>query len=399
MEKRYEKMWVSSLAKRTERLKRSAIRELLKVTQYPDVISFAGGLPAPEFFPKREVEEACRYLIPTKGEIILQYGTTEGVPELKEFLSKKMRKYGVPAEPENILLTCGSQQALDLIGKVFINEGDRILVSEPTYLGALQAWGLYGPEFVTCRMDDDGVLIEDVEKALKEGSVKFMYMLPNFHNPAGVTIPLERRKKLGELAEKYDTFIVEDDPYGDLRYEGEDITPLIVLKKERVIYLSTFSKTLTPGFRLGWMVAPEFTLEKIMQAKQGADLHTGTFVQYIANDLCQRGILRSHVEKLRKVYKERRDVMLKSLEKYFPKKAKWTHPKGGLFLWVTLPEAIDVEKIFEKAKEKKVAFVPGYAFYPKGGGRNTFRLNFSCTPPDKTRIGIERLGKILKEEL
>lgn len=399
MEKRYEKMWVSSLAKRTERLKRSAIRELLKVTQYPDVISFAGGLPAPEFFPKREVEEACRYLIPTKGEIILQYGTTEGVPELKEFLSKKMRKYGVPAEPENILLTCGSQQALDLIGKVFINEGDRILVSEPTYLGALQAWGLYGPEFVTCRMDDDGVLIEDVEKALKEGSVKFMYMLPNFHNPAGVTIPLERRKKLGELAEKYDTFIVEDDPYGDLRYEGEDITPLIVIKKERVIYLSTFSKTLTPGFRLGWMVAPEFTLAKIMQAKQGADLHTGTFVQYIANDLCQRGILRAHVEKLRKVYKERRDVMLESLEKYFPKKAKWTHPKGGLFLWVTLPEGIDIEKIFENAKEKKVAFVPGYAFYPKGGGRNTFRLNFSFTPPDKTRIGIERLGKILKEEL
>ncbi|MEA1912697.1 MAG: PLP-dependent aminotransferase family protein [candidate division WOR-3 bacterium] len=399
MEKKYEDMWLSSLSKRSKRLQSSVIRELLKVTQYPEVVSFAGGLPAPEFFPKREIEEACRHLIPRNGEKMLQYGATEGVPELKEFLSEKMRKYGVPSEPENILLTSGSQQALDLIGKVFINEGDRVLVSEPTYLGALQAWWLYGPEFVTCGMDEDGVIISEVEDVLKEGPVKFMYMLPNFHNPAGVTISLERRKRLVQLAEKYNTFIVEDDPYGELRYEGEDITPIIVLKKERVIYLSTFSKTLCPGFRLGWIVAPKLTLKKIIQAKQGADLHTGTFVQYIVNDLCQRGILKAHVAKLKKVYKERRDVMLESLEKYFPKEARWTYPKGGLFLWVTLPEGTDTEVLFEKGKKNNVAFVPGLAFYPNEKGRNTMRLNFSNTPPDRIREGIKRLGEMLKEEL
>lgn len=399
MEKSYRKMWESSFAKRTERLTGSVIRELLKITQCPDVISFAGGMPAPEFFPKREVEEACRHLIPTKGEVMLQYGATEGITELKEFLSRKMRKYGVPADPENILLTCGSQQALDLIGKVFINEGDRILISEPTYLGALQAWKLYGPEFITCKMDDDGVIIEEVEKSLKKGPVKFMYMLPNFHNPAGVTISLDRRKRLVELAEEYNTFIVEDDPYGELRYEGEHITPLIVLEKERVIYMSTFSKTLAPGFRLGWIVAPEFTLGKIIQAKQGADLHTGTFVQYIANDICQRGALKAHVEKLCYIYKERRDVMLQSLEEYFPKEAKWMHPKGGLFLWVTLPEDVDCTALFEMAKDNKVAFVPGFAFYPYEGGKNAMRLNFSNTTPDKIKEGIKRLGEMLKEKL
>ncbi|MCK4526721.1 PLP-dependent aminotransferase family protein [candidate division WOR-3 bacterium] len=399
MEKRYEEIWKSSLAKRAGRLKRSIIRELLKVTQFPEVISFAGGLPAPEFFPTREIEEACRYLLPIKGKVMLQYGPTEGLPELKKFLAKKVRKYGVPAVPENILLTCGSQQALDLLGKVFINEGDRILITAPTYLGALQAWRLYGPEFVTCGMDDDGVIVEEAEKVLKEGPVKFMYMLPNFHNPAGVTITSERREKLVELAEKYDTLIVEDDPYGELRYEGKDLTPIISLKKERVIYLATFSKTLTPGLRLGWILAPECALSKIIQAKQGADLHTGTFVQYIVNDLCQRGILKAHVEKLRKLYKERRDVMLESMEENFPKEVKWTHPKGGLFLWVTLPNKVDTKKLFEEAKKKKVAFVPGFAFYPYEGGKNTFRLNFSNTPPDKTREGIKRLGKLLKEEL
>ncbi|MEA3432656.1 MAG: PLP-dependent aminotransferase family protein [candidate division WOR-3 bacterium] len=397
MNKVYTDMWKDSMAVRTKRLKSSVIRELLKITQYPEVISFAGGLPAPELFPIREIQEACDCLLPRKGEIMLQYGATEGVTELKEFLSRKMKKYGVPSEPENVLLTSGSQQALDLIGKVFLNKGDKILVTGPTYLGAIQAWRLYGPEFVTCGMDDDGVIIEEMEDILKQDNIKFMYMLPNFHNPAGVTIPLDRRKRIIELAEKYNTFIIEDDPYGELRYEGKDITPLIVMKKERVIYLATFSKTLTPGLRLGWIVAPESTLSKIIQAKQGADLHTGTFVQYVVNDLCQRGILKSHVEKLKKVYKERRDIMLESMEKHFPEGVKWTHPRGGLFLWVKLPEDKDTEILFEKAKENNVAFVPGYAFFPNEGGRNTMRLNFSNTTPDKTKEGIKRLGEILKQ--
>ncbi len=399
MDKQYDEMWESSFSKRTNRLTSSVIRELLKITQMPDVISFAGGMPAPEFFPKREVMEACNHIIPEKGEIVLQYGQTEGVADLKRYLSKAMRKYGVPADPVNILPTAGSQQALDLIGKIFIDEGDRIIVSEPTYVGALQAWNLYGPKYATCKMDDDGVIIEDVEKALKEGPVKFMYMLPNFHNPAGVTISLERRKKLVELADEYNIFIVEDDPYGELRYEGEDITPMIVLKKERVIYLSTFSKTLAPGIRLGWIVAPEFTMAKFLQAKQGADLHTGTFVQHIANDICQRGVLKAHVEKLKVIYKERRDVMLESLEEHFPKEVKWTRPEGGLFLWVTLPEDVDAEVIFEMAKVNKVAFVPGCAFFPYEGGRHSMRLNFSNTTPEKIREGIKKLAEIVKERI
>ena len=395
-----EKIWGKTFAKRTEKIKSSVIRELLKITQQPDIISFAGGLPAPELFPIREIEEACRYLLPRLGQKMLQYSPTEGIQQLKEFLAEKMQKYGVPAEPENILPTHGSQQALDLIGKVFINEGDKILTSRPTYLGAIQAWNAYAPEYMTVRMDDHGMIVDEMEEILKNHKIKFIYVLPNFHNPAGVTLSLERRKKITELAEKYDTFIVEDDPYGELRYEGEDLPTLISMKKERVIYLSTFSKTLAPGLRLAWITAPSFVIRKLVQAKQGADLHTGTFVQYIAWDVADRGIIKAHVKKIREVYKRRRDLMLEAMEKYFPKKGvKWTRPEGGMFLWVILPEGVDTAKLLEKAVERKVAYVPGFAFYPNADdGHNTMRLNFSNASEENIVEGIKRLGELLKEE-
>ena len=319
MEIGIEKMWESSYASRIAKLQSSIIREILKITQKPDVISFAGGLPAPEMFPIRAFEEAARYLLPREGEIMLQYSPTEGFPPLKEFLAEYMRRYDVPAEPSNVLPTNGSQQALDLIGKIFLEEGDAIITSRPTYLGAIQAWNAYNPRYLTVDMDDEGMIVEQIEEHLKSERVKFIYVLPNFHNPAGVTIPLERRKAIVELADKYNVFIVEDDPYGELRFEGDDIPPFVTLRKERVIYLSTFSKTLAPGLRLGWITAPEFVMRKFIQAKQGADLHTGTLVQYLAWDLCDRGILRSHVNKIRMVYKRRRDLMLWAMDEHFPK--------------------------------------------------------------------------------
>ncbi len=398
----YTTNWEEVIADRMKEAKPSAIREILKVAQDPTVISFAGGLPAPELFPIREFREACEYVLTNNGQQALQYGPTEGYRPLKEWIAETVMKYGVPAVPENILLTNGSQQALDLVGKVFLNEGDAIITDEPTYLGAIQAWNPYRPKYITVPLDKQGTRVDKVEEVLKEHKdVKFIYVLPNFHNPAGTTLPLERRQKLVEIAAKYGIFIIEDDPYGELRYEGEDLPPLISLHKENVIYLSTFSKTLAPGVRLGWIIASEQVIQKLVIAKQGSDLHTSTFIQYIVYDICHRGILKPHVKRIRKVYRERRDVMLKAMEEHFPKEGfTWTHPEGGLFLFVWMPEELDAQKLFERAvKEAGVAFVPGSSFYPNGGGKNTMRLNFSCMPPERIKEGIKRLGKILKDEL
>jgi 2-aminoadipate transaminase len=330
------------------------------------------------------------------GSQALQYGTTEGYLPLREFLAESMQKYGVPAVPGNILMTNGSQQALDLIGRVFINNNDKILTDAPTYVGAIQAWRVYKPQFVTTPLDDDGMDPERVEKVLQQGQVKFIYVLPNFHNPAGTTIPYERRQRLVELAAKYGAFIVEDDPYGELRFEGEDVVPLVSMHKENVIYLSTFSKTLSPGIRLGWIVAPESVIARLVQAKQGTDLHTSTFLQYLAHDIVERGFIKRHVRRIRTVYRERRDVMLAAMEEHFPPGVTWTRPQGGLFLWVRMPEHVDAEELLEVAVEEKVAFVPGVAFYPDDKeGRNCMRLNFSNANPEMIQEGIKRLGQAM----
>lgn len=394
--------WETRLAARTARMQSSVIRELLKYTMQPDIISFAGGMPAPEFFPVREFQEACSYVLTHEGQVALQYSPTEGYRPLKEWLAETMSKYGIWVEVENILLVSGSQQGLDLIGKLFVDPGACIITSAPTYLGALQAWNAYEAHYQTVPLDDAGMEVEALEKLLHGCSERpcFIYVLPNFHNPAGTTLPLERRERLVEIARKHDLVIIEDDPYGELRYEGEDITPIFRLAPERTIYLSTFSKTLAPGIRLAWIVAPKPIIARLVQAKQGADLHTGTFVQMIANDICQRGILRQHVKRLRQVYRRRRDTMLEAIEEHWPEGASWTHPQGGLFLWARVPESINTREFLQKALAAKVAYVPGFAFYPgETGGPNAMRLNFSNANEEMINEGIYRLGLALKQEL
>ncbi len=399
--------WEHRFAQRTQRMTSSAIRELLKLTEKPDIISFGGGMPATEVFPIKEFEEACVRVLQTMGSQSLQYGSTEGVKTLRELIAQMSVRNHIDVTPENILITSGSQQALDLLGKILINPGDRILVESPTYLGALQAWAPYGAEYVTVPMDEHGMVTEAVEEALRSGP-KFIYVLPNFQNPTGVSLSLERRKKLIELADRYGVPVVEDDPYGQLRYEGESLPSVVTLDGQlrangdscyrgNVIYLSTFSKILAPGIRLAWVVAPPEVITKLVQAKQGADLHTPTFNQLVAYEVAKTGFLDEHIKLIRKVYHERRDVMLGALDSYFPSGVEWTHPDGGLFLWVETPENVDTTELLKEAVKENVAFVPGVSFFPSGGGHNTMRLNFSNASPEKIRTGISRLGKVLQQ--
>ncbi len=402
-------LWTKRYAQRTRRMQSSAVRELLKLTEQPDVISFAGGLPAPEVFPVKEFQEACQKVLNEHGPKALQYGTTEGYHPLREMIARHTARYGIVVDADHILITSGSQQALDLIGKIFINPGDHVLVEKPTYLGALQAWNAYQVEYVAVGLDDDGMKTDELEGALRSGP-KFLYALPNFHNPAGVTLALARRQKLIELADHYGVPVIEDDPYGQLRYEGEHLPSLVVLDNHyqahngapysgNVIYLSTFSKTLAPGLRLGWVIAPKEIIQKLVQAKQGTDLHTSTFNQMVAYEVARGGFLDKHVRYIREVYHERRDAMFHALERYFPEEVRWTHPQGGLFLWVVLPEHLDAAQVLQEAVKERVAFVPGTAFYPDGAGQNTLRLNFSNATPEKIEEGIKRLGRVLKSIL
>ena len=408
--------WTSRYAARTKGITSSQIRELLKVTQKPGMISFAGGLPAPDVFPVQRFEEACRKVLAEQAALALQYGATEGYTPLRELLANNMARYGIKANVENVLITSGSQQALDLIGKLFINAGDRVLVEAPTYLGALQAFNVYGAEYVSVPSDDNGLCTDLLEQPLRSGP-KFMYVLPNFQNPAGTTLSASRRHDLVLLADKYGIPIVEDDPYGQLRYEGEHLPSLVVLDHENVrrdsgysignvIYLSTFSKTLAPGLRLGWIVAPPEVISKLAQLKQGADLHTSTFTQFVAYEVACDGFLDKHVKLIRQVYRERRDVMLQALQEFFPPAVTWTHPQGGLFLWVTLPEGLDMKAVFNSAIEQNVAFVPGDSFYARdlhnndlAEGSRHMRLNFSNADPEQIREGIRRLSEAVETHL
>jgi len=401
-------LWDHRYAMRTQRMKSSAIRELLKLTEQADVISFAGGLPAPDAFPVEAVKQACIKVLDEHGPESLQYGATDGYRPLREMIARHAGRYHISITPENILITSGSQQALDLIGKIFINRGDHILLESPTYIGALQAWNAYGAEYIPVPSDENGMITDELEAALRSGP-KFIYVLPNFQNPTGSTLLLERRQKLVELADRYGVPIIEDDPYGQLRYEGEHLPAVEVLDDRiraqngfysgNVIYLSTFSKTLAPGIRLAWVVAPPEVITKLIQAKQGADLHTATFNQMVAFEVSRHGFLDKHVESIRKLYRERRNAMFDALEEHMPEGVKWTRPLGGLFLWATLPQGFDTTDLLNDAVKEKVAFVPGASFHPVGGGENTMRLNFSYCTPDVINEGIARLGKVIKKKL
>jgi 2-aminoadipate transaminase len=389
-------LWTERLSHRMSGVRGSVIRELLRLTERPEVVSFAGGLPASEVFPLHEIEAATERVLQEHGAAALQYGATEGYPPLRQLLARHMSRYGVPLRAENIVVTTGSQQALDLVGRLFLDPGDAVACEEPTYLGAIQAWRAYEARFLGVPIDDAGMRIDRLEPALRQRP-KFLYVLPNFQNPTGTTLDRERRRQLVELCERWDVPIVEDDPYGQLRYEGPHLPPLAALAGERVIYLGTLSKTLAPGLRLGWIAAPTPVIERIVQLKQGADLHTSTFTQLVGYETARGGFLDGHVRHVRRVYGERRDAMLGALERHFPKPVRWTHPQGGLFLWVTLPQGSDSKRLLEAAlHEERIAFIPGAPFYPNGGGHETLRLNFSYCAPDVIEDGIKRLGRLLE---
>lgn len=402
-------LWEQHFAQRTQRIKSSAIRELLKLAEQRQVISFAGGLPAAESFPMEQLEEAMHRVVTQSDGAAFQYSSTEGYLPLRDMIARHATRYGLNVTPENILITAGSQQGLDLLGRIFINPGDRILVEEPTYLGALQAWNAYGAEYVTVPVDEDGMKMDALEAALRTGP-KFIYALPNFQNPSGVTLSGARRLRLVELANHYGVPIVEDDPYGQLRYEGSHIPPIAALDKRgrddcetcyrgNVIYLSTFSKLLAPGLRVAWVVAAPEVIEKLVQAKQGADLQCATFNQMLVYEVAREGFLDKHIKTLRTMYRERRDAMLNAMAEHFPQSVHRTRPQGGLFLWATLPAGIDAAEILPDAVNERVAFVPGASFHANGGGANTMRLNFSNATSQQIHEGIARLGQVLEVAL
>lgn len=386
-------------ANRISNIKASEIRELLKLTQRPDIISFAGGLPAPELFPIEELKKISKKVLEENGTAALQYGPTEGYEPLREKITERMAKVHVNVTSDDVLITSGSQQGLDFSAKVFINPGDIIICESPTYLGAINAFKAYEPNFIEVETDDEGMIMKDLEEVLRNNdNVKFIYVIPDFQNPSGKTWSIERRKKLVELANKYNIAIVEDNPYGELRFEGEIYPAIKHYDTEgRVIFLGTFSKIFCPGLRLGWVVADKEVLNKYILVKQGADLQSSTISQMEVAKFLEEYDIEKHIEKIKVVYKKRRDIMMKTIEKEFPKEVKYTYPKGGLFTWVVLPAHINGRELAVKILEKNVAFVPGGSFFPNGGNENTFRMNYSNMDEERIGEGIKRLGIAIKE--
>lgn len=387
-------------SERTSVLKASEIREILKLTEKPDVISFAGGLPAPELFPTEQMQLISSKVLREDGRAALQYSTTEGYAPLREIIAKqRMAAAGVSTSFDNIIITSGSQQGLEFSAKIFIDKDDIIICEKPTYLGAINAFKAYQPRFVEITMDDDGMKVDELENVLKKHpEAKMIYTIPDFQNPSGKTMSVERRKRIAELAKLYNIPVIEDCPYGELIFEGEPYPSIKSFDKNGyVIYLGTFSKTFCPGLRIGWICASPEILQKYVVVKQGADLQCSTINQREAALFMQTYDLNEHISKIRTVYKRRRNLMIDSIEKYFPAEVKYTRPKGGLFLWVELAKNLDATKILEEALKQKVAFVPGGSFFANGENENYFRLNYSNMSEELIVEGIKRLGKVLKK--
>ncbi|MHB1044480.1 MAG: aminotransferase-like domain-containing protein [Thermoanaerobaculia bacterium] len=388
-------------ARRMEALKASEIREILKVTQRPEVISFAGGLPAPELFPVRRLAAATQQVFEEEGTRALQYSTTEGHPPLRRKIAERMKaSWGAVVTPEQVLVTSGSQQGLDLTGKLFLDEGDVVLCESPTYLGALSAWNVMRPRWVEVSTDDDGMDPAALEAKLRaHPNAKAIYVIPTFQNPSGRTWSLERRRRFMEVVERHDVWVVEDNPYGELRLEGESVPSLKSFDtKGRVVALGTFSKVFCPGLRIAWVAAELSVIEKLVILKQGADLQTATLSQLQVNRYLEENDLDADIAKIIPVYRERRDAMLSALEKEMPPGVRWTRPQGGLFLWMTLPANLSARTLLDECVRQNVAFVPGGAFFPNGGNENTLRLNYSNMPIERIREGVKRLAaSVLKE--
>ena len=387
-------------ASRMERMKASEIRELLKLTARPEIISFAGGLPAPELFPVKEIAQVSHDLVEKEGQKLLQYATTEGRPTLREKIAKRMtEKYGTPVDMNDILITTGSQQCLDFAGKLFLDPGDVVLCESPSYLGALNAFNAYQPVFKEVPTDGEGIIPEELDKILATTpKCKFIYVIPDFQNPTGICWSLERRKKFIEVINKYDLPVFEDNPYGELRYRGESFPTLKSMDtKGLVSFLGTFSKIFCPGLRLGWIAGPHTIVEKFVMIKQSADLHTSNFDQGVADAYMDTYDLDAHVKEIVELYGHRRVLILKTMEEEFPEGVEFTRPDGGLFLWVTVPEGVSARKVFDKCIEQKVAAVIGDAFYPNDKTDRSLRVNYSCMPDDKIVEGVKRMARAIKE--
>ena len=388
-------------------MRKSEIRELLKVTQDPEIISFAGGLPNPLSFPIQDLKIIVQNVLNNHGKVALQYGATQGINELREAIAERSRKEGMTkgTSPDNIMITSGSQQALDAVGKIFLNPGDIAMVGLPSYLGGINAFRSYEANLVGVPLDKEGMQVDLLEEKIKElikqdMAVKFIYTIPTFQNPAGTVLPESRRKKLLDIAHEYNLVIIEDDPYGKLRYDIPAIKPIKAFDDEgRVIYMSTFSKILAPGFRLAWIIAPEDVMRKLALCKQAQDLCTAPFSQYIAHEFIKSGSMDLHIMKICEMYKPKRDIMMDSMKKYFPEGYICNKPKGGMFAWVTLPEQIDTEAMFLDAFKEKVAYVHGKAFCVDGGGSSSMRLNFSYSTNEQLDIGMKRLGTVIERKM
>ncbi|MCX5794222.1 MAG: PLP-dependent aminotransferase family protein [Elusimicrobia bacterium] len=397
---------VKNLATVNRRTKASVIRELLKLTNKPEIISFAGGLPSPQTFPSEALAEMAHRIIKENSKTALQYGPTEGLPELKAQIVKLLREEeGINTSPNNILITTASQQALDIVGRTFIDPSDPILVELPSYIGGLQVFNSYGAKLMGVRADDNGMLIDDLEAKLaklrqEEEHYKFVYIVPDFQNPSGVTLTQERRHELIKLSERYNVLLIEDSPYREVRFEGEAPDMLYKLDTtHNVISLFTFSKTLAPGLRLGFILADERIIHKMGILKQSLDLCTSSLNQLLAAEFLKSGVAREHIASVKALYRARKDAMLQALERYMPEGVTWTKPEGGLFLWVRLPEHMNADELFSEAIKENVAYVIGSAFHCDGGGQNTMRLNFSYPTEEQIDEGMKRLAKVVKANL
>lgn len=381
-------------ADRMNNVHKSFIREILKVTENPEIISFAGGLPNPDSFPVKEVQEAVTNVLTSNGEEILQYSTTEGYQPLREYIASRYKKNGLKVHPDQVLITNGSQQGIDLTGKIFLNKDDNVLVESPTYLAAIQSFGLMEARFKSVPLLEDGADLDAVKRSLDENRIKLFYSVTNFQNPTGITYSQKKREMLADILKDRDTIFVEDNPYGEIRFLGEDIPPVKKYLDSGVLF-GSFSKIVSPGMRLGWIVAPDEVMEKLVTAKQASDLHSNYFTQRVVYQYLTDNDVDKHIENIKAMYRDQRNLMVEMIEEYFPEDVKITRPEGGMFLWVTLPEDLSPLKLFDLAIKENVAFVPGKAFYTDDMGDNTLRLNFSNSSADKIEEGIKRLGSVI----
>jgi 2-aminoadipate transaminase len=384
-------------SERAQQLQSSFIREILKITQRPEIISFAGGLPSPATFPVERMKAAYDKVLSETGKVALQYGPTDGYAPLREWIANSLSTEGTRILPEQILMVSGSQQALDLIGKVLIDEGSRVLVETPSYLGALQAFSLYRPEFASVATDDDGLVPSSIA-AVAMGA-RLLYSLPNFQNPTGRSLSIARRRQLVDTCAKLGLPLIEDDPYGALSYRGAPMPKMVAMNPDGVIYMGSFSKVLTPGIRLGYVCAPLPLVRRLELAKQAADLHTAQLTQMVVHEIVKDGFLDQHIPTIRTLYGNQCQAMLDAMAEHFPASVSWTKPEGGMFIWVTLPKSIDAMKLLDQAIAARVAFVPGAPFYANAPETNPLRLSFVTVPPERIREGIAILGKLIAAQL